>query len=77
MTLETAGKILSEDSCLQPDGVDVAEGLKVDYSGKENTPENFIAVLTGDSKTTGGLPVLKSDSNSKVFVYFADHGAPG
>lgn len=61
----------------QPDGVDVAEGLKIDYTGRDNTPENFIAVLTGDSKTTGGKPVLESDSNSKVFVYFADHGAPG
>lgn len=61
----------------QPDGDDVAVDLKIDYSGRANNPENFIAVLTGDSETTGGLPVLESDSNSKVFVYFADHGAPG
>ena len=27
--------------------------------------------------TTGGKPVLKSDSNSKVFVYYADHGSVG
>jgi len=32
--------------------------------------------MTGDSATASG-PVLGSDSNSKVFVYFTDHGAPG
>jgi len=37
----------------------------------------FLAVLKGDSATTGGKPVLKSDSNSKVFVYYADHGSVG
>lgn len=35
-----------------------------------------MAVLKGDKKTAGG-PVLQSDSNSKVFVYFADHGSTG
>ena len=30
----------------------------------------------GDAATAGGK-VLKSDANSKVFFYFADHGAPG
>lgn len=32
-------------------------------------------VLTGDTSAHG--PVLKSNSKSKVFVNFADHGAPG
>lgn len=36
-----------------------------------------MAVLTGDSATTGGKPVLQSDSNSKVFIYYTDHGATG
>jgi legumain len=35
-----------------------------------------MAVLKGDAATAGGK-VLKSDANSKVFFYFADHGAPG
>lgn len=28
-------------------------------------------------KGKGSGEVLKSNSNSKVFIYFADHGAPG
>ena len=40
------------------------------------TAEKFLAVLTGDNKTAQG-PVLKSNKKSKVFIYYADHGAPG
>jgi legumain len=40
------------------------------------TPDNFLAILKGQSSAT--LPkVLQSDENSKVFIYFADHGATG
>jgi len=42
----------------RPDGENVAKGLKIDYTGSHNNPDNFLAVLTGDSKATGGLPVL-------------------
>lgn len=35
----------------------------------------MLKVLAGDTTASG--PVLKSDENSKVFFYFADHGAPG
>lgn len=38
--------------------------------------EQFIAVLTGDKETAKG-PVLESNEESRVFVYYADHGAPG
>jgi legumain len=41
------------------------------------TPENFLKVLTGDPTTGGNGKVLKSTTASKVFVFFADHGAPG
>lgn len=37
----------------------------------------MLAVLKGDSNYTGGRPVLKSTSKSKVFVYYSDHGATG
>jgi legumain len=43
-------------------------------------PSNFLAVLKGDSNAMNGLgsgKVLKSDANSKVFISFFDHGAPG
>ena len=35
-----------------------------------------MAVLTGDAATAGGK-VLKTDKNTKLFVNFSDHGAPG
>ena len=60
-----------------PNGENVYFQDDISYSGRQVTPTNFLAVLKGDSATTGGKPVLKSDSNSKVFVYYADHGAPG
>lgn len=50
--------------------------MKLDYTGKDVTPEKFLAVLKGDAMTAGGK-VLKSDAHSKVFINFADHGAPG
>ena len=59
-----------------PDGEDVYNGVKIDYRGKDVTPEKFMAVMTGDAETAGG-PVLKTDRSSRVFVNFSDHGGPG
>jgi len=56
-------------------GVDVYEGSKIDYKGKKASKKTLLGVLQGD--TAVGSKVLKSDENSKVFFYFADHGAPG
>lgn len=47
---------------------------KIDYQGKDATAENFIRVLTGNSKHGRSLQSTKEDN---VFVYFNDHGAPG
>ena len=60
-----------------PNGVNVYDHEAIDYRKGDVTAENFYAVLRGDSEATGGMPVLKTDSNSKVFVYVSDHGAPG
>jgi len=57
----------------QPDGKDVYAGCNIDYKGSDVTPSQFLSVLKGE----GSGKVLKSDSNSKVFINFADHGAPG
>jgi legumain len=59
-----------------PDGPNVYEGIRIDYRGRDVTPEKFMAVMTGDAETAGGR-VLTSDSTSRVFVNFSDHGAPG
>ena len=59
-----------------PDGDNVYDASIIDYRDKDVTPENFLAVLKGDSDTASGK-VLKTGPDSKIFVFFADHGAPG
>ena len=63
----------------KPNGEDVYAGCNIDYKGDAVTPENFLAILKGDkTKVKGGNgKVLKSTADSKVFINFADHGAPG
>merc|ERR1712232_206999 len=58
-------------------GVDVYAGCKIDYRKKAASPRNFIRVLTGVATGKGDDRVLKSTSDDNVFVFFADHGAPG
>jgi legumain len=60
-----------------PNGPDVYAGCKIDYKGADVTPDTFIAVLKGDSDAVQGRKVLKTNKDSKVFVNFVDHGAPG
>lgn len=57
-------------------GVNVYEGCKIDYKGKDATAENLMNIFKGDPTTTGGK-TLKSDQNSKIFFTFFDHGGPG
>lgn len=59
-----------------PKGENVYDKSAISYSEKNVTAENFIAVLTGDEETATG-PVLKSNKDSKIFIFFSDHGAPG
>jgi len=64
----------------KPDGPDVYMGCKIDYKGADVSPKNLISILKGDSAALKGIgngKVLKSNANSKVFVNFFDHGAPG
>ncbi|GFT62301.1 legumain [Nephila pilipes] len=63
-----------------PNGKDVYKGVPKDYTGEAVTPQNFMAVLRGDKKAVAGVgseKVLESGPSDHVFVYFADHGAPG
>ena len=63
----------------QPDpsgpGVNVYDASDLDYTGNNVNKANFFKVLLGDSSAPG--PVLKSNSDSRVFVYYADHGGVG
>jgi legumain len=71
------GQLFNKPTPAGTPGVDVYAGCKVDYRGNDATAANVINVLKGDSTATGGRKVLKSNANSRVFFYFADHGAPG
>jgi len=57
-------------------GVDVYAGCKIDYKGSAVKKDNVLGVLQGQTAEHRDK-VLKSDENSKVFIYYADHGAPG
>ena len=70
------GQLFNKPTPAGTAGKDVYAGCKIDYKGSKTTAKNVINVLKGDAAAAGG-PVLKSDANSKVFFYFADHGAPG
>jgi len=67
------GKMFNQPSAAGVEGKDVYEGCKIDYSGKDVNPANFVNVLTGK----GSGKVLKSTADDNVFIFFSDHGAPG
>ena len=72
------GQLFNKPTPKGTPGVDVYAGCNIDYKGKDVTPANVINVLEGNAKAAGGnQKVLKSNENSRVFFYFADHGAPG
>ncbi|CAL1542423.1 unnamed protein product [Lymnaea stagnalis] len=65
-----------------PDGPNVYAGVLKDYTKEEVTPEVFLKVLTGDAAGVKKLlgregKVINSGPDDKIFVNFADHGAPG
>mmetsp|Transcript_42348 Transcript_42348/g.106757 ORF Transcript_42348/g.106757 Transcript_42348/m.106757 type:complete len:438 (+) Transcript_42348:57-1370(+) len=70
------GKLYNYPWKTMEEAIDVYEGCKIDYKGKDVTPEKFVAVLTGDAETAGGK-VLQSTAKDHVFVNFVDHGGVG
>ena len=68
------GKIFNK-----PNGEDVYAGCNIDYTGSSVNPTNFLNILKGNKAAVkgGNGKVLQSGENSKVFIYFTDHGAPG
>lgn len=68
------GQLFNKPTPVGTPGVNVYDQSEIDYSGKAVNKENFFNVLLGDSSNG---PALKSDENSKVFVYFVDHGGAG
>lgn len=50
-----------------------------DYRGDAVTAANFLSVLAGQEPAVIGSSgrTIKSGPNDRVFVFYADHGAPG
>jgi legumain len=72
------GKVFNKPSYNEP-GVDVYNGVKIDYKGNDVTPELFLSVLEGNKtavKGKGTGRVLESNADDNVFMFFSDHGAP-
>jgi len=46
-----------------------------DYTGDFVSAKNFLKVLRGDKSAPG--KVLRTTKNDDIFIYLADHGAPG
>jgi legumain len=63
----------------KPGGTNVYPGVLKDYTGKDCTAANFLAVLSGQkSKVKGGSGrVVESGPNDNIFVFYSDHGAVG
>merc|ERR1712127_172513 len=76
---ENKGKLFNKPTKAGVEGVDVYAGCNIDFKGKQATAANLLDVMKGDPLTdeTASKKTLKSDSNSKIFFYYADHGAPG
>jgi legumain len=76
---EFKGKLFNKSTPAGTAGVDVYEGCNIDFKGKHVTAANLMSVMRGESveAETSNKKTLKSDKDSKIFFYFADHGAPG
>ena len=68
------GQLFNKPTAAGTPGVNVYDKSDIDYSGSAVNKQNFLNVLLGDDSNG---PALKSDENSKVFVYFVDHGGAG
>ena len=69
------GKLFNKPTKRGEPGVDVYEGCKIDYGNITATSTNFYKVMLGEEN--GDFPVLKTNEDSKIFLYYADHGGPG
>ena len=69
------GQIFNYPSEEGTPGVNVYDESEIDYRGDDVSKENFFKVLLGDESAPG--PVLQSNEDSRVFVFYVDHGGRG
>ncbi|CAL8077942.1 unnamed protein product [Calicophoron daubneyi] len=53
---------------------DVYKGVKIDYSGEDVSPANFLNALKGNA--SDNKKVLNSTENDEILVFYSDHGGP-
>ncbi|CAE1307646.1 LGMN [Acanthosepion pharaonis] len=61
-------------------GKNLYKGVPKDYTGSAVTPSMFLNILQGKKAgldKVGSGKVINSGPNDHIFVFFADHGAPG
>jgi legumain len=73
---EHKGKLFNKPTKAGVEGEDVYAGCNIDFKGKTATAANLLSIMKGDP-VANSSKTLKSDSESKIFFYYADHGAPG
>ena len=61
----------------RPNGLNVYEGVIIDYRNNMVTPDNYLSVLKGDTKNGRLKKVLNSTKEDNIFLYFNDHGING
>ncbi|EGD80967.1 legumain [Salpingoeca rosetta] len=64
----------------RPNGPNVYQGVRKDYTKNDVTPQNFLNVIKGNKAAMSGIGsgrVLESGPNDNVFINFVDHGGPG
>ena len=69
------GQIFNTPTEKGVEGYNVYDADEIDYRGDDVNKENFFKVLLGDETAPG--PVLKSNEESRVFVFYVDHGGRG
>ncbi|XP_042617375.1 legumain-like [Cyprinus carpio] len=57
------------------DDTDVYSGVPKDYTGKDVTPQNFLAALQGDESTN--KKVIKSGAEDNIYIYMTGLGTEG
>ncbi|KTG07399.1 hypothetical protein cypCar_00043162, partial [Cyprinus carpio] len=57
------------------DDTDVYSGVPKDYTGKDVTPQNFLAALQVDKSTN--KKVINSEANDNIYIYMSGLGTEG